>query len=241
MEVVVLLVAIVGVALIVIPRLQRRKAGGHRPSTPRKRVSTPVVAAAAVPASSAAAWAPPPGASADEDGWEDDLGWEGEAEPAPGAREAWEEWRSSTLTGSPEAAAAPEPEVPELPSVDRWRARADSEDEWAGDDDDGLGWEGEDEPPAPAGLWNGDGRSGAPAGPVDWAAGRDAGGGRDFSRGAPPPAVAPESAPAFATASATDIAASESDPELGRTVALDESEEWGSPVTRTWGTAASRP
>ena len=56
------------------------------------RASTPVVAAAAVPASSAASWAPPASAS-DEDVWEDDLGWEGEAEPAPGTREAWEEWR----------------------------------------------------------------------------------------------------------------------------------------------------
>src|SRR5215217_3527892 len=127
MEVVVLLVAIVGVALLVIPRVQRRTAGSRRSSKPRKRVSTPVVAAAAVPASSATAWAPPESAGPE---WEDDLGWEGESEPAP------------------------EAEVRELPSIERWRARA-SDDDWIEDDDDGLGWEGEDEPPPAPELWNG--------------------------------------------------------------------------------------
>src|SRR5690348_8301923 len=109
MEVVVLLVAIVGVALLAIPRVQRRKAGSRRRSKPRKRVSTPVVAAAAVPASSAAAWAPPESAGPDVDAWEDDLGWEGEAEPAPEALEAWGDWRATAL---PSAAAsdAPAPE-----------------------------------------------------------------------------------------------------------------------------------
>src|SRR6185436_11203818 len=120
MEVVVLLVAIVGVALIVIPRLQRRKAASRR----AQRVSSPVVAAAAVPASSAASWAPP---ASEEDVWEDDLGWEGEtADPTPAARDAWQEWRSSAL---PSSDASPEPEVRELPSVERWRARADEDDE----------------------------------------------------------------------------------------------------------------
>src|SRR5215217_5257922 len=144
MEVVVLLVAIVGVALLVIPRVQRRTAGSRRSSKPRKRVSTPVVAAAAVPASSATAWAPPESAGPE---WEDDLGWEGESEPAPEALEAWEDWRAAALpsAAAPEAPAS-EPEGRELPSIERWRARA-SDDDWIEDDDDGLGWEGEDEPP----------------------------------------------------------------------------------------------
>src|SRR3954467_5856450 len=173
MEVVVLLVAIVGVALIVIPRLQRRKAASRRPSKPRKRVSTPVVAAAAVPAASAAAWAPPESGASDPDAWEDDLGWEGEAEPAPEAREAWEDWRAAALppAGAPDAP-TPEPEVRELPSVDRWRARSE-DDDWV-EEDDGLGWEGEDErPPRPA-LWNGNGDAPVPAG-------SDAGSGFDGS------------------------------------------------------------
>src|SRR5690349_5443042 len=126
MEVVVLLVAIAGIALLVIPRLQRRRAGSRRVQP----LSSPVVAAAAVPASSTAAWAPP---ASDDDVWEDDLGWEGEdAAPAPGAREAWQEWRSSAR---PEASVPPEPEAHELPSVERWRARAAEEDaEWVEED-----------------------------------------------------------------------------------------------------------
>src|SRR4051794_12112295 len=240
MEVVVLLVAIVGVALIAIPRVRRRKAGNR--TSPRKRTSTQVVAAAAVPASSAASWAPPAGQELDA--WEDDLGWEGESEAAADddAREAWADWRSTALTPEP-AASAPEvePEVQELPSVERWRARAEQDDEWVEDDDDGLGWEGEDEPPAPPGLWNGDGASPAPAG---WSAGGGSTGFRDWSRsGAEPPAVAPEPGPAFATASATDVAApasaTPSDPELGRAVPLDD--DWAPPITRTWGGAGSKP
>ena len=179
MEVVVLLVAIVGVALIVIPRLQRRKAGSHRPSKPRRRASTPVVAAAAVPAASAAAWAPPEPAGLDSDAWDDDLGWEGEAEPAPEAREAWEDWRAAARPSAGAAdASAPEPEIEELPSVERWRARTE-DDDWVEEDDDGLGWEGADEPPPPPALWNGNGNGHAPAPP-----GPDAGleGGRDWSR-----------------------------------------------------------
>ncbi|WP_157592432.1 hypothetical protein [Solirubrobacter soli] len=238
MEVVVLLVAIVGVALIAIPRLQRRRAGARR----IKRVSSPIVAAAAVPASSAAAWAPP--ASSDEDVWEDDLGWEGVSSPsssseaAPGAREAWEEWRSSALSGMDAAAASSsEPDVRELPSVERWRER---EDEWVDEDDDGLGWEGERAPSAePAGFVDGDSSASD-----DWSFG-----GHDWSRGNPP-SVGADSAPAFASASAAAAAAaaaagevtavSDSDPELGRATApVDDSEEWGSPITRTWGAAPS--
>jgi hypothetical protein len=233
MEVVVLLVAIVGVALIVIPRIQRRKAGGHRPVSVRKRRSTPAVAAAAVPA---AAWAPSePGGP---DAWEDDLGWEGEgesvAQPAPKAREAWEDWRAAALPASPPPT---EPEVRELPSVERWRARAE-EDDWAEDDDDGLGWEGEDAAPAGPALWNGaidDGPT-----PAGWSG--DSQGfesSRDWSRSAEPAAAAaPPSAPAFATASATDLAAPTSDPESGRSRAV-ESDVWDPPITRTWGAAST--
>jgi hypothetical protein len=250
MEVVVLLVAMVGVALIVIPRLQRRrKAAGRRPPAPKKRASAPVVAAAAVPASSAASWAPPEGP--DTDVWEDDLGWEGESEAvvddSDSAREAWADWRTTALAGpgEPDPSAVPEPEVRELPSVERWRARAEDEDEWVEDDDDGLGWEGENEPPPAPGLWNGNGNGlGASPAPAGWSGGDDGSGFRDWSRSAEPPAVAPESAGAFATASATDVAApvstSPSEPELGRSIALDD-DEWDPPITRTWGAAASRP
>ena len=99
MEVVVLLVAIVGIALIAIPRLQRRNAGARRPSKrARTRKPKPVVAASAIAAPAAADWTPPPTSTGpDLDAWEDDLGWEGEDEPSPAAREAWEDWRSASL------------------------------------------------------------------------------------------------------------------------------------------------
>src|SRR3954447_768565 len=100
MEVVLLLVAIVGIALIAVPRLKRRRT---RPVAPRRKRRVAVAASAP-----AATW------SAPDDGWDDDLGWEGtEDGPAPEAREAWDRFRAS-------AAPAPEPEVPELPSVERW-------------------------------------------------------------------------------------------------------------------------
>src|SRR4051794_2997141 len=147
MEVVVLLVAVVGVTFLVVPRLRRRRAGAHRPAASKARPRTgsptrlrgPKAAAAAGSAPAVASWTPPPSASSDVDVWEDDLGWEGEsAEPTPAARDAWEDWREAAL--SP-AEPSPEPEVRELPSVERWRARADEEPEWVEDDDDGLGWE----------------------------------------------------------------------------------------------------
>jgi hypothetical protein len=230
MEVVVLLVAIVGAVLLAVPRLQRRKASsGPRPAR------RPKVAAAAAPASAVASWAPP---AESDDAWEDDLGWEGAAEPTPEARTAWEDWRATSLApdDSPEPVAA-DPEVrAELPSVERWRAEAvsqeqagDTEDEWVEDDDDGLGWMGEDEPPAARPLWNGDAGS---ADTADF---------RDWSRGGEPATVESQGASAFATASATDVAAAaQSEPELGRTVALDE-ESWDPPITRTWGAGADRP
>src|SRR3954452_12378739 len=111
MEVVLLVVALLGIAMVAVPRMKRRRRGGvHRPAA---RTAAPV-----------ATWSPP-----DEDGWDDDLGWEGKPDAESPSREAWERWRA---TESPLAAGvAPEPE-PELPSVERWRASASS-DEW--DDD----------------------------------------------------------------------------------------------------------
>ncbi len=128
MEVVLLLVAITGIALIAVPRVQARRAGaGARrrvASRPRPHVARAVAAAPA-------AWSPPTG----EDEWEDDLGWEGA--DAPPARDEWNRWRSSR-----DGAAESEPERDELPSVQRWRERAPSGDDWL-EDDDGLGWEGD--------------------------------------------------------------------------------------------------
>src|SRR3954452_22918149 len=110
MEVVLLVVALLGTAMVVVPRMKRRRRdGAHRTPARPVRSSAPV-----------ATWSSP-----DEDGWDDDLGWEGEPDAESPSREAWERWRSTEL------AAAAEPE-PELPSVERWRADASS-DEW--DDD----------------------------------------------------------------------------------------------------------
>ena len=222
MEVVLLLVGIVGIALVVVPRMQRRSGSGRRttPATSRPRRTTPsrkgkrTAAAAATPA--VATWTPVTGpgraakaaaAPADDDGWDDDLGWEGveRAAAAPEAREAWEHWRT---TESPLAAAQPEPAAPEppvqepaaeLPSVERWRAQAQEED-WV-EDDDGLGWEG-----AATESWspNGNGHGAEPE-PASWrpapAPGTDGWAtrvnGRDWSRGEASPAepVAPPSPP----------------------------------------------
>src|SRR3954466_10288510 len=120
MEVVLLVVDLLGIAMVAVARMKRRRHDGVRRLA--ARTAAPV-----------AAWSPP-----DEDGWDDDLGWEGGAESP--SREAWERWRA---TESPLAAAAPEPE-PELPAVERWRAAASAE-EW----DDDLGWEGEEQPETP--------------------------------------------------------------------------------------------
>ncbi|HEY6888947.1 MAG TPA: hypothetical protein VI300_14240, partial [Solirubrobacter sp.] len=249
MEVVVLLFAIAGAALIVVPRLQRRKAAAHRPAAKRfKGAARPARArkanVAAASGAAVASWSPP---AADADGWEDDLGWEGEdaAEPSEGAREAWEQWRA---TESPLAAAAAspdapevEPEAPELPSVERWRAQAAEQDEWVEDDDDGLGWEGDDEPPAPRALWNAEtpapvAPEWSPAPPSPSSEGWNSG--RDWSR----TQESASTAPAFASASATDVAAPASsdaaapEPQAGRTIALDD-DEWAAPVGRSWGAA----
>src|SRR5262245_25561504 len=126
MEVVLLLVAIVGVALIAVPRLRARRAGAPARRRPSRRTPARVVAArAAVPVS--ASWAP--AADPDEDVWDDDLGWEG-PDATPAAREEWNRWRDAQ---KPAASAERESE---LPSVERWRERAASDD-WV-EDDDGL-------------------------------------------------------------------------------------------------------
>jgi hypothetical protein len=140
MEVVLLVVAVIGIALIVVPRLKRKpRARRSLPSLKARRRAAVAAAAAPVPAA-VSTWSP---SGSDEDGWDDDLGWEGVESPAPETREAWERWREteSPLAAAPEPVEAP----PELPSVERWRAAASSSSEdaeWL--DDDGLGWEGED-------------------------------------------------------------------------------------------------
>jgi hypothetical protein len=227
MEVVVLLLAVVGIALLVIPRVQRRRAGARRPAPvkTRKTAAAPVAAAPTV-----ATWSP----SSDVDAWDDDLGWEGVDSTPPETREAWEQWRA---TESPLASAAePEPAAePELPSVERWRAAKAEEPEWE-EDDDGLGWEGES---APA-ISNGNGNGHAPAPePRAWSGDSRP----DWSRGADAPPAVRETDPAtaFATAAsasaATDVAPSPQ-PELGRTIALED-DDWDPPVTQTWGARES--
>jgi hypothetical protein len=171
MEVVLLLVGILGVALIVVPRMQRRRAGVRKPAPARRRTRTrksakPQVAATASPV---ATWTPAEAAASragDWEVWDDELGWEGvesapatrqpepaaEAEPEPEPepeperapdRQAWERFRAKQLSDDGHAPVEPEPAVAggELPSVERWRERQVAPGEWA--DDDGLGWEGE--------------------------------------------------------------------------------------------------
>src|SRR3954454_6575688 len=129
MEVVLLLVGLVGIALIAVPRLRARRAGAPSRRRPSRRTRGRAVAPAAAATPVAAPWPPP---ASDEDAWDDDLGWEGE-DTTPAARDEWNKWRD---------AQSPETESPELPSVDRWRERASSGDDWL-EDDDGLAWEGE--------------------------------------------------------------------------------------------------
>jgi hypothetical protein len=156
MEVVLLVVAVIGIALLVVPRVQRKRKPRARRSMPSVKAARrrAAVAASAAPAPVAVStWTPSsgsaPSASDDDDGWDDDLGWEGEANPEPETREAWQRWRA---TESPLASAAEPVEASnELPSVERWRAAASTDEgDWL--DDDGLGWEGEESRSTPR-VW----------------------------------------------------------------------------------------
>jgi hypothetical protein len=108
MEVVLLVVAVIGIALVVVPRLQRRRS---RPTSPVTR-SPSVRRRRSAPVAVAASWTPSGPAAAEDDGWDDDLGWEGVNSPAFAS---------------------------EAPSAGRWRP-ADAQDDETWDDD--LGWEG---------------------------------------------------------------------------------------------------
>ena len=142
MEVVLLLVGIAGVALVVLPRLQRRANGSPRPARGRSRRTRRGRRTRVAPATISSA-----PAAVDIGGWDDDLGWENVESAPPAAREAWDEWRvtESPLARGPEAVA--EPAEPEPPSVERWRTKTQDAD-WV-EDDDGLGWEGRHEEPTP--------------------------------------------------------------------------------------------
>ncbi|HEX6026476.1 MAG TPA: hypothetical protein VFZ00_31055 [Solirubrobacter sp.] len=175
MEVVLLVVAVIGIALLVVPRFKRSRSKPRRTrrSMPSVKARRRAAVAAAAPVST---WSP--GSGSDDD-WDDDLGWEGVDEPAPETREAWERWRE---TESPLAAGAkPAQEPAELPSVERWRAAASSssdDEEWV--EDDGLGWEGDDsrneprvwvaDPVAPASAKREVAVEPAPADGREWAA-----------------------------------------------------------------------
>src|SRR5690348_16253908 len=175
MDVVLLLLVIVGITLIVVPRLQRRRSRTRR----RRAAGRGRARRAAAPARATtpvATWTPPQGPAGE---WDDDLGWEGvETAPAAAApeqerapdREAWERWRAEQATSAEEEPAAGDA----LPSVARWReqhAAGAPAEGW--EDDDGLGWEGE--PAAPSGhgagpvVWSGSaGDTATPASPVGW-------------------------------------------------------------------------
>ena len=187
--------------------------------------------------------AQPVAGAPDDDGWDDDLGWEGVETAAPEARDAWERWRT---TESPLAAQEPEPapaepEV-ELPSVERWRAKAQEEEDWL-EDDDGLGWEGSGSEPA---LWNGNGHTPEPEhhgnGHVPapethtWTTGVN---GRDWSRQDEASPAEPV-APALASASAATDVAPPPEAELGRTYELDD-DGWDEPAGRPWGAPDEDP
>src|SRR3954449_4094220 len=125
MEVVLLLVGILGVALIVVPRMRARRSGGRKPAPSRRRVRARKAAAHAAAPSPVATWSPAEAAasrSGDWEVWDDELGWEGvesapaatpEPEPEPGPepapaaevapprepdRKAWERWRATELS-----------------------------------------------------------------------------------------------------------------------------------------------
>lgn len=203
MEVVLTLVGLVGVVLLMAPRIQRRRGRSRRVHRPkpaagaqrRRDARRARVVTARAPV---AKWSPAPAAAAGDEleAWDDDLGWEGVDTPREPDREAWERWRATESPLAPDAANdGPEPGA-ELPSVERWRSREPGDDpEWL--DDDGLGWEGAasrdferapgGESAAPGGesggggLWHSGGEGPRPADD-------------DWSRSAPP--SAPDGGPA---------------------------------------------
>ena len=137
MEVVLLLVGILGVALIVVPRMQRRRGGARKPAPARRRTpNRQAKAQAAATASPVATWTPAEAAASragDWEVWDDELGWEGvesapptrqqpepaaEAEPDPQPeperapdREAWERFRAKQLSDDGQSPVQPEPAV----------------------------------------------------------------------------------------------------------------------------------
>jgi hypothetical protein len=213
MEVVLLLVGILGVALIVVPRMRGRRSGARRPAPSRRRVRARKAAAQAAATSPVATWTPAEAAasrSGDWEVWDDELGWEGveaappaasapepEPEPAPAAeaeiapprepdREAWERWRASELSDSGPGRTGEPVAAPggELPSVERWRERqANPPGEWL-DDDDGLGWESSAEPAETVALQRDDAAPARGGEPAPaWEFAGEGGPAREFSRG----------------------------------------------------------
>ena len=151
MEVVLLLLGIVGIALVAVPRIQRRSSSSGRRATRSRRA--PVTkrkrsAAVAAPAPRSRPGRPVRARVGDDDAWDDDLGWEGVEDRR--SRTRARRGSAGATTESPLASEEPEDApvepVAELPSVERWRAQAQEDEEWL--EDDGLGWEGEDDAPA---------------------------------------------------------------------------------------------
>ena len=250
MEVVVLLVALVGIALVVIPRLQRRRAGARRPSPVKTRKAPRGAAGVPARAPRRRSWRLPPWrlgrpASADVDAWDDDLGWEGVDSAPPETREAWEQWRA---TDSPLAAARSSPSPPPRPSLScpassagapRRRSRSGKRTTTASAGRAKRARRARQRQRSwLAGNGNGKGMRRRPS-PA-----RGTANGRDWSRGADaPPARETDAAPAFAAAAsaATDVApAPAPQPELGRTIALED-DDWDPPVTQTGAPARARP
>ena len=143
MEVVLLLLGIVGIALVAVPRIQRRSSSVA--VAPRAVGARPSRSASAPPPR------PPPRlrprlaapSPVDEDAWDDDLGWEGVEEPPPGhsrgvgalAR------RPSRRSPAEEPEDAPPSRSPSCRASSAGARRPQEDDEWL-EDDDGLGWEG---------------------------------------------------------------------------------------------------
>ena len=137
MEVVLLLVALTGIALIAVPRLQARRAGAGRTgaksakSARRRRAAGARAAAAPVVAAS---WAP--AAGSDEEVWDDDLGWEGEragarrAARSPPRARRWDRWRAKSPLAGPRRTKRRERPVPSCRAWTAARAAAARRGRW---------------------------------------------------------------------------------------------------------------